>query len=125
MDHDGVTHWRNLDASERNLIGPDAVDIYDATTSKFSVNHVEWNVQLHIQDDLLNNVKLLQVKPGSGGCQGEPPYKVGVRFIVHKQDGNLPMGAILKSEIPPGTEHISETKKHASKKQRTLGEFFS
>jgi len=75
-----------------------------------------------IADILLGNVRLLQVRPGSGGCQGKPPYKVGAHFIVHKQDGNLPLGAILKSEIPPGTAHISE--KPASKK-RSLMNYFS
>jgi hypothetical protein len=64
---------------------------------------------------------LLQVRPGAGGCQGLPPYKVGVRFIVHDKHGNLPMGAILTSEIPPGTAHISE--KPASIK-RSLMDYF-
>jgi hypothetical protein len=97
-----------------------SVSLY-ATTSKIIANHVEWQVQLHVRDVLPDNGKLLQVKPGSGGCQGLPPYKVGARFIVHKQDGNLPLGAILKSEIPPGTAHISE--KPASKK-RSLMDYF-
>ena len=125
VDHDGVTYWRNLDSKERMYIGPDAVDIDDATTSKINANHVEHQVQLHIRDDLPDNVKLLQVKPGAGGCHGEPPYKVGVHFIVQDKHGNLPLGAITKSGIPSGTEHISEAEKHASKKQRTLREFFS
>ena len=79
----------------------------------------------HVQNDLPDNAKLLQVKPGAGRCQGEPPYKVGVRFIVHDKHGNLPLDAIPKRGIPSRTEHISEAEKHASKKQRTLGEFFS
>ena len=125
VDRDGVSYWRNLDPNERKTIGPDAVDIYDATTSKTIANHVEWQVQLHVRDVLPDNVKLLQVRPGAGGCKGKPPYKVGVRFIVHNKYGNLPLGAIIKSGIPSGTEHISEAEKQASKKQRTLGEFFS
>ena len=120
--HDGATYWRILDPNERKFIGPDAVDIYDATTSKIIANHVEWQVQLHVRDVLPDNGKLLQVKPGSGGCQGLPPYKVGARFIVHKQDGNLPLGAILKSKIPPGTAHISEK---SDSKMRLLKDFFS
>ena len=75
-----------------------------------------------IADILLSNVRLLQVRPGSGGCQGKPPYKVGAHFIVHKQDGNLPLGAILKSKIPPGTAHISEK---SDSKMRLLKDFFS
>jgi len=46
--HDGATYWRNLDPNERKFIGPDAVDIYDATTSKVIANYVEWQVQLHV-----------------------------------------------------------------------------
>ena len=114
VDRDGVTYWRNLNGNERRYIGNDATCLYDAKTSKIIANHVEWEVQLHVQNDLPDHVKLLQVKPGTGGCQGEPPYKVGARFIVHDKHGNLPLGAILKSEIPPGTAHISE--KPASKK---------
>jgi hypothetical protein len=125
VDRDGVTYWRNLNGNERRYIGNDATCLYDAKTSKIIANHVEWEVQLHVQNDLPDNVKLLQVKPGTGGCQGEPPYKVGVRFIVHDKHGNLPLDAIPKRGIPSGTEHISEAEKHASKKQRTLGEFFS
>ena len=40
-NRDRVTYWRNLDPNERNTIGPDAVDIYDATSSKIIANHVE------------------------------------------------------------------------------------
>ena len=118
---DGATYWRNLDPNERKTIGPDAVDIYNANTSKIIANYVEWQVQLHIGGVLPGNVMLMQVRPGSGGCQGLPPYKVGARFIVHDKHGNLPLGAILKSEIPPGTAHISE--KPASKK-RSLMDYF-
>jgi hypothetical protein len=121
---DGGTYWRSLNPNERKTIGPDVVDIYDATTSKVIANHVEWKVQLHVRDVLPDNVKLLQVRPGTGGCQGLPPYKVGARFIVHDKHGNLPLGAILKSVIPFGTEYFSECEKNASKKQRTLGEYF-
>jgi hypothetical protein len=120
-NRDGATYWRNLDPNERKFIGPDAVDIYDATTSKIIANHVEWQVQLYVRDFLPDNVMLLQVKPGSGGCQGLPPYKVGLRFIMHDKYGNLPLGAILKSEIPSGTAHISE--KPASKK-RSLTDYY-
>ena len=120
-NHDGVTYWNCLDKNERKTIGPDAVDIYDATSSKVIANHVEWQVQLHVRDVLPDNVMLLQVKPGAGGCQGKPPYKVGARFIVHDEHGNLPLGAILKSEIPSGTTHISE--KPASRK-RSLMDYF-
>jgi hypothetical protein len=123
-NHDGATYWRNLDHNERKFIGPDAVDIYNATTSKVTANHVEWEVQLHVKDVLPDNVMLLQVKPGSEGCQGLSPYKVGARFIVHDKHSNLPLGAILKSEIPSGTAHISEkpasTKKPASKKRSLM-----
>jgi hypothetical protein len=120
---DGATYWRNLYPNEHKTIGPDAVDIYDATTSKIIANHVEWQVQLHVQDVLPDNVRLLQVKPGSGGCQGLPPYKYkdGARFIVHDKHGNLPLGAILKSEIPPGTAHISEK---LALKKRSLTDYF-
>jgi hypothetical protein len=118
---DGATYWRNLNPNERKFIGRDAIDIYDATSSKIIANHVEWQVQLHVRDVLPDNVKLLQVKPGSGGCQGMPPYKVGAHFIVHDKHGNLPKDAIIKSEIPPGTAHISE--KPASKK-RSLMDYF-
>jgi hypothetical protein len=107
-NRDGATYWHNLDPNERKFIGRDAIDIYDATSSKIIANHVEWQVQLHVRNVLPDNVKLLQVKPGSGGCQDMPSYKVGARFIVHDKHGNLPLGAILKSEIPPGTAHISE-----------------
>ena len=41
---DGATYWRNLDPNERKTIGPDAVDIYDATSSKKFANRVEWQV---------------------------------------------------------------------------------
>jgi hypothetical protein len=75
-NHDGATYWRNLDPDERMTIGPEAVDIYDATTSKNIANHVEWLVQLHIRDVLPDNVMTLQFRPGAGGCQGMPPYKV-------------------------------------------------
>jgi hypothetical protein len=71
-NHDGATYWRNLDHNERKFIGPDAVDIYNATTSKVTANHVEWEVQLNVRDVLPDNGMLLQVKPGSGGCQGLP-----------------------------------------------------
>jgi hypothetical protein len=118
---DGATYWRNLDPNERKTIGPDAVDIYNAKTSKIIANYVEWQVQLHIGGVLPGNVMLMQVRPGSGGCQGLPPYKVGARFIVHDKHGNLPMGAILTSKIPPGTAHISE--KPASMK-RSLMDYF-
>ena len=104
---DGATYWRHLDPNERKTIGPDAVDICDAKTSKIVANYVEHQVQLHVRDVLPGNVMLMQVRPGSGGCQGLPPYKVGACFIVHDKHGNLPLGAILKSEIPPGTAHIS------------------
>ena len=97
-----------------------SVSLY-ATTSKIIANHVEWQVQLHVRDVLPDNVMLMQVKPGSGGWQGLPSYKVGARFIVHDKHGNLPLGAILKSEIPPGTAHISE--KPASKK-RSLTDYY-
>ena len=66
-NHDGATYWRNLDHNERTFIGPDAFDIYNATISKVTANHVEWEVQLHVRDVLPDNVMLLQVKPGSGG----------------------------------------------------------
>ena len=56
-----------------------SVSLY-ATTSKIIANHVEWQVQLHVRDVLPDNVMLMQVKPGSGGC----------RFIVHDFHGNLP-----------------------------------
>ena len=120
--HDGATYWRILDPNERKFIGPDAVDIYDATTSKIIANHVEWQVQLHVRDVLPDNVMLMQVKPGSGGWQGLPSYKVGARFIVHDKHGSLPLGAILKSKIPPGTAHISEK---SDSKMRLLKDFFS
>jgi hypothetical protein len=81
---------------------------HNAKTSKIIANYVEWQVQLHVQYVLPGNVMLMQVRPGSGGCQGLPSYKVGARFIVHDKHGSLPLGAILKSEIPPGTAHISE-----------------
>jgi len=76
---------------------------------------------LHIRDVLPENVLLLQVRPGTGGCQGLPPYKVGAHFIVHDKHGNLTLGAILKSKIPPGTAHISEK---ASSKKRSLMDYF-
>ena len=44
---------------ERETIGPDAVDIYDATTSKIIANHVKWQVQLHVRDVLPDNDMLL------------------------------------------------------------------
>jgi len=47
-NRDGVTYWRNLDPNERKSIGPDAVDIYDATSSKIIANHAKWQVQLQI-----------------------------------------------------------------------------
>ena len=120
-NHDGATYWSYLNCHDRTFIGPDAIDIYDATTSKFIANHVEHQVQLHIRDVIPDNVKILQVEPGAGGWQGLPPYKVGARLIMHNRHGNLPLGAILKSEIPPGTAHISE--KPASKK-RSLMDYF-
>ncbi len=52
-----------------------------------------------------------------------PPYKVGARFIVHDKHSNLPLGAILKSEIPSGTAHISEkpaSTEPASKKRSLM-----
>ncbi len=76
---------------------------------------------MHVRDVLPGIVMLMQVKPGSGGCQGLPPYKVGAGFIVHDKHCNLPLGAILKGEIPPGTAHVSE--KPASKK-RSLMDYF-
>ena len=53
--------------------------------------HVETQVQLHAETVLGLNEKLWRV-PGVGGPKGIGPYKVGVRFVPHMADGNLPHG---------------------------------
>jgi hypothetical protein len=43
-NRDRATYWRNINPNERKTIGPEAVDIYDATSSKKFANRVEWQV---------------------------------------------------------------------------------
>ncbi len=43
-NRDRATYWRNINPNERKTIGPEAIDIYDATSSKNFANRVEWQV---------------------------------------------------------------------------------
>ena len=51
-NHDRATYWRNINPNERKTIGLEAIDIYDATTSKI--------LQIVLNQDVLpDNVMLL------------------------------------------------------------------
>jgi hypothetical protein len=43
-NRDRATYWRNIKPNEHKTIGPEAIDIYDATTSKNIANCVEWQI---------------------------------------------------------------------------------
>ena len=51
-NHDRATYWRNINPNERKTIWLEAIDIYDATTSKI--------LQIVLNQDVLpDNVMLL------------------------------------------------------------------
>ena len=81
---------RALNGPERRSLGPPGEEIFNAGFSKEMSKTVEKALQLHAQT--LPNLKVLWRVPGAGAPKGLPPYKVGVRFVPHQANGDLPNG---------------------------------
>ena len=91
VKHD-IACWRGLLLAERN-----ALSFHQGTEVFFSENihladHVEEQLHLHVQslESSDEKITLLQIKAGNGGCMSDGPYRVGVRFIVHKLSFSVP-----------------------------------
>ena len=82
--------WRVLDGPERKSLGPPGEEIFNTGFSKEMSKTVEKAVQLHAET--LPNLKVLWRVAGAGAPKGLPPYKVGVRFVPHQANGDLPNG---------------------------------
>ena len=66
---------------------------------------MEEELHLHVQSlELIDKkITLLQSRAGNGGCMTAGPFRVGVRFIVHEEDGSLPLSlTIFRDAIPEG-----------------------
>ncbi len=66
---------------------------------------MEKELHLHVQslESSDKKILLLQSRAGNGGCMTAGPFRVGVQFIVHKEDGSLRLpGAIFGDAIPEG-----------------------
>jgi hypothetical protein len=100
-----VACWRGLLADERR-----AISVHQGSEVFFSANpyiadHVEKELHLHVQslESSDEKITLLKSRAGNGGCMTAGPFWVGLRFIIHEEDGSLPLsGAIFRESIPEG-----------------------
>ena len=100
-----VACWRGLLADKRR-----AISVHQGSEVFFSANpyiadHVEKELHLHVQslESSDEKITLLQSRADNGGCMTAGPFRVGLQFIVHEEDGSLPLsGAIFRESIPKG-----------------------
>ena len=104
VKHD-IACWRGLLKDERNALSFHQGSEVFLSENPYIADHVEEQLHLHVQslESSDEKITLLQIKAGNGGCMSDGPYRVGVRFIVHEEDGSLPLPrAIFRDGIPPG-----------------------
>jgi hypothetical protein len=110
VKHD-IACWRGLLKDERNALSFHQGSEVFLSENPYIANHVEEQLHLHVQslESSEEKITLLQIKAGNGGCMSEGPYRVGVRFIVHEEDGSLPLPrAIFRDAIPPGMPNFHD-----------------
>jgi hypothetical protein len=94
--------WRGLLAGERRQLSfHQGSEIYISDNKKLA-EHVEKQLHTYLKSLEKRDSKytLLQTEEGKGGCMGTGQFRVGVRFIVHKEDGSFQLpGAIFRDAI--------------------------
>jgi hypothetical protein len=114
---DGTKCWRGLGAAERRDISygkPSELFISDnQELAEFIEDKLHRYMKSLEKTDV--NIKLLQILEGNGGARALGPYRVGLNFIVFKEDGSLPLrGAILGKNIPKGMPNKADLKPAAA-----------
>ena len=100
-----VACWRGLLADESRAISVHQGSEVFFLANPYIADHVEKELHLHVQslESSDKKITLLQSRAGNGGCMTAGPFRVGLRFIIHEEDGSLPLsGAIFRESIPEG-----------------------
>ena len=104
-----IACWRGLLADERRAISVHQGSKVFFSDNRYLAKHVEEELHRHVQSLELTDKKitLLQSRAGNGGCMAAGPFRVGVRFIVHEEDGSFSLSrAIFWDAIPEGTPNF-------------------
>jgi len=105
----GARWWGCLNTNERKDIAPSATLVYGVGDSITLAKHVEHGLHMHVLDQKgCGGVFLLQRIAGRGGPMAGGPYKIGVRFIVHEEDGSYLNGYVEFGTIPKTTPHFKK-----------------
>ena len=110
VKHD-IACWRGLLLDERNALSFHQGSEVFISENPYIADHVEEQLHLHVQslESSDEKITLLQSIAGNGGCMSAGPFRVGVRFIVHEEDGSLPLPrAIFRDAIPPGMPNFHD-----------------
>ena len=114
---DGTQCWRGLSAAERREISLGKPSQLFKSDNKVLAEYIEDKLHRHMKSLEKTDVKikLLQIVEGNGGARALGPYRVGLNFIVFKEDGSLPLrGAILGKNIPKGMPNKADLKPAAA-----------
>ena len=107
----GIACWRGLRTDECRALGVHQGSEVFFSDNRYLAEHVEEKLHLHVQslESSDEKITLLQSRVGNGGCMSAGPFRVGVRFIVHEEDGSLPLPrAIFRDAIPPGMPNFHD-----------------
>ena len=114
---DGTQCWRGLGAAERREISHGKPSELFKSENQYLAEDTEDKLHHSIKslEKTDDNIKLLQIVEGNGGARALGPYRVGLNFIVFKEDGSLPLrGAILGNNIPKGMPNKADLKPAAA-----------
>ncbi len=106
----GIDCWRGLWTDKRQTLSVHQGSEVFFSDNRYLAEHVEEKLHLHVQSLELfdEKITLLQSRVGNGGCMSAGPFRVGVRFIVHEEDGSLPLPrAIFRDDIPEGMPNFN------------------
>ena len=106
-----VACWRGLLADESRAISVHQGSEVFFLANPYIADHVEKELHLHVQslESSDKKITLLQSRAGNGGCMTAGPVRVGLRFIVHEEDGSLPLsGAIFCDSITEGMPNFHD-----------------
>ena len=109
--------WRGLRAKERRqLSSHQGSEIYISDNKKLT-EHVEKQLHTYLKSLEKRDSKytLLQTVDGNGGCMGTGQFRVGLRFIVHQEDGSLQLPGAIFHDAIGDMPNYHDVKKPAAK----------
>ena len=114
---DDTKCWRGLGSAERRDISYGKPSQLFKSDNKELAEDIEDKLHRYMKwlEKTDVKIKLLQIVEGNGGARALGPYRVGLNFIVFKEDGSLPLhGAILGKNIPKGMPNKADLKPAAA-----------